>query len=52
MKKYKVMCCVADPIYNETSEYVIKKFDNEDDARKYLKGLKNDTFIIYYLKEE
>ena len=39
MKKYKVMCCVVDPIYNETSEHIMKKFDNEKDAREYLKKI-------------
>lgn len=52
MKKYKVMCCVADTIYNESSEYVKKKFDNEKDAREYLKNCKAGRFTRYYLKEE
>ena len=50
--KYKVMHCVADPIYNETSEYMVKKFNNKDEAEEYLKGLKETRFGVYYLKEE
>ena len=52
MKKYKVMCCVVDPIYNESSEHVMKKFDNEKDAGEYLKKCKAGRFTSYYLEEE
>lgn len=50
--KYKVMHCAADPIYNETSEYMVKKFDAEDEAKRYIKTLKESRFGVYYLKEE
>ena len=52
MKKYKVICCTLNPIYNESSEHIMKKFDNEKDAREYLKKCKAGRFTRYYLKEE
>lgn len=52
MKKYKVICCSSDPIYNESSKYVMEEFDNEKDAREYLKKMQGGRFTSYYLKEE